>query len=435
MKKLLLLFLVAFVFCTTATGSDIAFYVGAWNSDGWYSAQQFTDVATIIAQAGHLFGDIQQFDDTQAAAATAWIDDNTNDGELDIIWLNGCMPSILYPYVNLEPDGSRAELWLDGGNMFINVGDWFAYVSYECGGRCAANTGTGAANILDLAAAIIAGGGQGAMVPTAAGTTYLPSLNQVTSDRPVQLNQVTGDWEVAEVFAQNGAGTYADPVVIHNTVTDGYLAIVNQASTGNWITDRGLTCAEFLINWADLHIGFDTTKARNPDPANDATDVPIDANLGWVRGDGTVQDDVYFGTDPCALPKVTTILNLPPFPPTWNPPGDLIASTTYYWRINEVNGPDIVTGDLWSFTTIPGEALINYPYDGAVITGDILPYNGEDYIWTKLTFYPGPTATKHTGYFNVDYSKVESRAEDANLGEPPYPTVPGWEYAFFAGNP
>ncbi|MHC4695105.1 MAG: hypothetical protein ACYS67_20425 [Planctomycetota bacterium] len=64
-----------------------------------------------------------------------------------------------------------------------------------------------------------------------------------------------------------------------------------------------------------------------------------------------------------------------------------------------------------------------------------MPYNGEDYIWTKLTFFPGATASKHTGYFNIDYSKVESRAEDANLGQPPYPTVPGWEYAFFAGNP
>ncbi|NIP24844.1 MAG: hypothetical protein GWN67_07895, partial [Phycisphaerae bacterium] len=434
MKKLLLIFLVAFAFCTTAMASDIAFYVGQWNTDGWYDASQFTDVATIIAQAGHLFGDIQQFDDTQVAAFGTWIDDNTNDGELDIIWLNGCMPSVLYPYVNLEPDGSRAELWLDGGNMIINVGDWFAYVSYECGGRCAANTGTGAANILDLAAGIIQGSSGGVQTPTAAGTTYLPSLNAVDSVRPIVLSQVTGDWEVAEIFAQNAGGTHADPVVIHNTVTDGYLAIVNQST--NWIADRGLTCAEFLVNWADEKIGFDTTKARNPDPKNGAIDVPVDANLAWVRGDGAVQDDVYFGTDPCALPKVTTILSV--FPPTYDPPGDLVASTTYYWRIDEVNGPDIVTGDVWSFTTIRGEAQCDYPYDGAIISGDMIEFpSGSNnwFIWTKLTFIRGATAADHTGYFNVDYSKVQSRAQDANLGSPPYASIPGWEYTYFAGNP
>ncbi|MHC4694392.1 MAG: LamG domain-containing protein, partial [Planctomycetota bacterium] len=185
----------------------------------------------------------------------------------------------------------------------------------------------------------------------------------------------------------------------------------------------------------EIMLGDDIWKARNPDPAHLAVDVPIDANLSWTRGDGVVQEEVYFGTDPCALPKVADILVLPPFPPLYAPPGDLVASTTYYWQVVEVNGIDRFPSRIWEFTTVRGEALIDYPYDGAVITGDILPYNGEDYIWTKLTFLPGATATKHTGYFSEDYSKVESRAEDANLGEPPYPTVPGWEYAFFAGNP
>jgi hypothetical protein len=64
-----------------------------------------------------------------------------------------------------------------------------------------------------------------------------------------------------------------------------------------------------------------------------------------------------------------------------------------------------------------------------------MTYLGNDYIWTKLIFVPGATAVKHTGYFSDDYSKVESRAEDANLWSPPYAAVPGWEYTFFAGNP
>ena len=32
-------------------------------------------------------------------------------------------------------------------------------------------------------------------------------------------------------------------------------------------------------------------------------------------------------------------------------PGTLAAVTTYYWRIDEVNGPETIRGDVWSFTT------------------------------------------------------------------------------------
>jgi hypothetical protein len=82
-----------------------------------------------------------------------------------------------------------------------------------------------------------------------------------------------------------------------------------------------------------------------------------------------------------------------------------------------------------------GEARPEFPADGAVITGETDEYMGEYYIWTKLIFIPGATAVEHKGYFSEDYSKVENRAEDANLGSPPYAHVPGWEYVFFAGNP
>jgi hypothetical protein len=73
----------------------------------------------------------------------------------------------------------------------------------------------------------------------------------------------------------------------------------------------------------------------------------------------------------------------------------------------------------------------DFPADGVVIPGDTVMEN----IWTKLIFFPGATAVEHTGYFNEDYSKVESRHQDANLGPPPYAHVPGWEYVLFAGNP
>ncbi len=72
-----------------------------------------------------------------------------------------------------------------------------------------------------------------------------------------------------------------------------------------------------------------------------------------------------------------------------------------------------------------------YPADGAVIVGDIVGGN----IFTELIFVPGGTAVEHTGYFSDDYSKVESRHPDANLGPPPYGQLPDYKYTFWVGNP
>ncbi|MHC4166480.1 MAG: hypothetical protein ACYSWQ_05945, partial [Planctomycetota bacterium] len=95
MRNLALVLVIAFAFCTTAVASDIAFYVGSINP-GWYELPNMrADVDTIIAETGSMFKDISQFDDDQFDEFGAWVDERTDDGKLDIIWLNGCMPSVL----------------------------------------------------------------------------------------------------------------------------------------------------------------------------------------------------------------------------------------------------------------------------------------------------------------------------------------------------
>jgi thioredoxin 1 len=371
MKNTVLVFVVAFAFCTTAMASDIAFYVGQWNTDGWYDASQFDHVETIIAETGHLFEDIKQFDDAQFDEFGAWVDENTNDGEMDIIWLNGCMPSVLYPFPNLQPDGSRAEEWLDGGNMFINVGGWFGYGSYEGGNRQEQNGDAGAANILDLSNWIILFFGDNTqMTVTPTGKECLPSLNdRAKTDRPVVLVAVEAPWEVAAIFASLGgtddAGTeaQADPVVIHNTETGGYVAFINQAGDGpgGWIDDRGLTCAEFIGNWVCRKIGLSNemfATAPNPKDGGHHTDTWV--ALSWQPGVFAVSHDIYFGdnfddvNDGVAGTfqgnQTATSFNvgLPGSPY----PNGLVLHTTYYWRIDEVeaNGTAEHKGDVWSFT-------------------------------------------------------------------------------------
>ncbi|MEJ2703685.1 MAG: hypothetical protein P8Z79_14705, partial [Sedimentisphaerales bacterium] len=304
MKNLMLVFGVVLVFCATAVASDIAFYVGAPNIDGWYDVDTMNaDVETIIAESGHLFQDVQKFGDDQFDDFGAWVDERTDDGKMDIIWLNGCVPSVLYPFPNLEPDGSRAEEWLDGGNMFINVGDWFGYCSYEGGPRQSDNGPSGAANILDLASGIIVSADNTTMTVTSTGQEYLPSLgDSVITYRPIVLSTVVAPWEVAAVFAsldgtENAA--QADPVVIHNTETDGYVAFINQSAGSGppgWLDDRGLTCAEFINNWVNEVVGVGIQPlASGPSPKDGALHPDTWVTLSWRAGAFAVSHDVYLG--------------------------------------------------------------------------------------------------------------------------------------------
>ena len=94
-----------------------------------------------------------------------------------------------------------------------------------------------------------------------------------------------------------------------------------------------------------------------------------------------------------------------------------------------------MTGAVWNVSTVYGQAQPDYPFDGDIIIGDIVTYLGDEYIWTKLIFIPDASAVKHTGYFSDDYNDVAGRVQVANLGAPPYASIPGWEYTLFAGNP
>jgi hypothetical protein len=84
--------------------------------------------------------------------------------------------------------------------------------------------------------------------------------------------------------------------------------------------------------------------AGNPSPADGANGVSVNVNLGWSAGANATSHDVYFGTDPS--PAFQGNQGSAGFDP-----GTLAASTTYYWRIDEVNGTGTTAGALWGFTT------------------------------------------------------------------------------------
>jgi autotransporter-associated beta strand protein len=95
--------------------------------------------------------------------------------------------------------------------------------------------------------------------------------------------------------------------------------------------------------------------ATGPSPADGDWGVVLQPALTWSPGRTNYQHDLYLGTNAAALANATTSsaeyrgrLAVA----SYTPPASLLANTTYYWRVDEVDGgTNFVTGLVWSFTT------------------------------------------------------------------------------------
>jgi hypothetical protein len=113
---------------------------------------------------------------------------------------------------------------------------------------------------------------------------------------------------------------------------------------------------------------YSLTSAADPSPANGATDVPREVVLSWTPGMFAPPNNghkVYLSEN---LDDVKNgIGGIAQDANSYTPAQRLNLSTTYYWRVDEVNGPPDYTvyeGEVWSFTT----ELIAYPIAGENIT-------------------------------------------------------------------
>lgn len=130
-------------------------------------------------------------------------------------------------------------------------------------------------------------------------------------------------------------------------------------------SDTGDNSVDFIYPASDVMPGAMTptnstntqaSKAWNPRPANNAVNVSIIKILGWNPGPGTISHDVYFGTDAAAVsdatPATTGVFKgSQPVDANTFQPAALEFSTNYYWRIDEVNEPNVWKGPVWQFTT------------------------------------------------------------------------------------
>ncbi|MHC4737394.1 MAG: LamG-like jellyroll fold domain-containing protein, partial [Planctomycetota bacterium] len=217
-----------------------------------------------------------------------------------------------------------------------------------------------------------------------------PSLNYYT------LN----DWETATGFDPNSITS--DPCLVGG----GDYSL----DTGSPCIDAGVDLQDYdddqntteSINMGAYITGNETighdwgtsapTKATSPSPANSAASVSTTADLSWTAGSGSTSSDVYFGTD--STPDSGEFQGNQTA--TTFDPGTMSNSTTYYWRIDEINANGTTTGDVWSFTTEsgaspPGQATSPSPANSATDVN----------VTTDLSWTAGSGATSRDVYFGT----------------------------------
>lgn len=151
-------------------------------------------------------------------------------------------------------------------------------------------------------------------------------------------------------------------------ITGDKTATVNSYISSGWITaygGAGTVKCDYNVSTGKTTVSALSSKASNPTPANSATNVATNATLSWSAGLGASSHDIYFGTTSPGTfrgNQTTTTFD----------PCQLAFNTTYYWQIDEVNGPCTVTGDVWNFTTAPSIANIHLSWNENNVGSTIL---------------------------------------------------------------
>jgi len=90
-------------------------------------------------------------------------------------------------------------------------------------------------------------------------------------------------------------------------------------------------------------------QAREPQPADNAADVSLDAQMNWRPGREATSHQIFFGADGDAvaegLAMSATVTD------HRYTPAAMSFGTTYYWKVDEIGESGTYEGDLWSFTS------------------------------------------------------------------------------------
>lgn len=127
--------------------------------------------------------------------------------------------------------------------------------------------------------------------------------------------------------------------VIDSSHPNGYFGIGYHEFFGNNANIRGTRADNFSAQ-ALVAPG----PATDPQPADQATAVPLDVSLTWSAAVEAHSHHVYFGTTSPGEYRGNQVN-------TSFDPGPLQINRTYFWRVDEVNAYGTTPGQVWSFRT------------------------------------------------------------------------------------
>jgi len=185
-----------------------------------------------------------------------------------------------------------------------------------------------------------------------------------------------------EVTLQWDAGLYAANVDGHHVYFGDNWEDVNEGARG---TDRGLTSSTtypltglepgLIYYWRIDEVNGDNVwrgdiwsftvqplTAYNPSPSDGDKYLNPDVDLAWSPGAKAKSHDVYLGisfndVNNSNRDNPLGVLIKQDHDANTYEPGTLQFDTTYFWRIDEVNGVDIWKGDVWTFETMPSFSI------------------------------------------------------------------------------
>jgi hypothetical protein len=207
-------------------------------------------------------------------------------------------------------------------------------------------------------------------------------------DNPDDVNEATRD---SELFRGNQNSTVYTAGFSGYAYPDGFV----NGTTYYWRVDE-VNDADPSSPWKGEVWSFliPPKTAYQPNPADDAELVNLNARLVWTAGYGAILSTVYFGEDFDTVNNASG--GLMQGTTTYNP-GPLKLAKTYYWRVDAFDGTTTHKGEIWSFTT-EGAVSGPNPANGALGVNPSV----------VLGWDAGAVAASHEVYFGTDADAVKN---------------------------
>lgn len=140
---------------------------------------------------------------------------------------------------------------------------------------------------------------------------------------------------------------------------DVYIAFVHrdEGDGGNQVYIDDVTGPELLAP---------PNEAFGPTPAHEAVGIAANTNLAWSNGIGTSTIDLYLAQTQDSVvneqPVARKINNI--LATSYDPPANLLADQTYYWKVVTRNAYGDTDGPIWQFTVVGGPLSGTYDIGG-----------------------------------------------------------------------